>query len=204
MHSTISRLAFMTLAISLAGCAEPPKLPSGPPVGPTITPPPPKPPAPLGRIGSVVNGHVWSLAMDDLKPRLDEAATGYGISVSRTSDNQIKVVMPIDLGFVPHNAALGEGPRPFLDSMATALWSNNEIQITITGHSDSSEPEARSVPLSLARARSVRDYLASRGVGTPLLQVSGRGAREPIAANETAAGRARNRRLEILLSEAPK
>ncbi len=203
MHSTIARLAFMILAISLAGCAEQPKLPSGPPVRPTITPPPPKPPAPLGRIGSVINGHVWSLAMDDLKAGLDKAATGYGISVSRTSDNQIKVVIPIDLGFVPRNATLGEGPRPFLDSMAAALWSNNEIQITIVGHSDHSEPEAQSVPLSLARARSVKDYLASRGVGTPLLQATGRGAREPIAANETAAGRTRNRRLEILLYQAP-
>jgi outer membrane protein OmpA-like peptidoglycan-associated protein len=203
MHSTISRLAFMTLAISLAGCAEQPKRPSGPPVTPTITPPPPKPPAPLGRIGSVVNGRVWSLAMDDLKPRLDEAAAGYGISVSRTSDNQIKVVIPADLGFLPRNSALGEGPRPFLDNMADALWSNKEIQVIVVGHTDGSEPEAQSVPLSLARARSVRDYLTAKGVQTPFLQASGRGAREPVAANETAAGRTRNRRIEILLYESP-
>ena len=204
MHVTISRLAFMILAIALAGCAQVPKPPSGPPVRPTIVPPPPRPPAPLGKIGSVINGHVWSLAMDDLKPRLDEAATGYGISVSRTSDNQIKVLIPNDLGFVPRNATLGEGPRPFLDSMAGVLWNNTEIQATIIGHADNSEPDTQSVTLSLARARSVRDYLASKGVGTPFLQATGRGAREPVATNETAAGRTRNRRIEILLFQAPK
>ena len=60
---------------------------------------------------------------------------------------------------------------------------------------------ARAVPLSLDRAESTRNYLTARGVSGARIQVDGRGSREPIAGNDTAAGRARNRRVEIFMGE---
>jgi len=47
----------------------------------------------------------------------------------------------------------------------------------------------------------VRDYLSARGVSPSRMRVDGRGSREPVASNDTEAGRAANRRVEIFLSE---
>jgi outer membrane protein OmpA-like peptidoglycan-associated protein len=55
--------------------------------------------------------------------------------------------------------------------------------------------------LSVNRAASVRDYLQARGVPLASIAIDGRGAREPIASNQTAEGRARNRRVEIFMAE---
>jgi outer membrane protein OmpA-like peptidoglycan-associated protein len=51
------------------------------------------------------------------------------------------------------------------------------------------------------RARSGRDYLATRGVSPTRISVQGHGEREPVADNSTERGRAQNRRLEMFLRE---
>ena len=57
--------------------------------------------------------------------------------------------------------------------------------------------------LSRERANATRDYLASRGVTANRMMADGRGEREPVASNDTEAGRARNRRVEIFVQENP-
>ncbi|MGM3099360.1 OmpA family protein, partial [Bacillus cereus group sp. BC327] len=57
-------------------------------------------------------------------------------------------------------------------------------------------------PLSVNRAAATRDYLVSRGVASKRISIDGRGEQEPIADNATAAGRAKNRRVEIFVAEA--
>ena len=54
---------------------------------------------------------------------------------------------------------------------------------------------------TLDRANSARDYLIGRGVAVARFSTDGRGAREPVADNGTADGRARNRRIDIFLAE---
>ena len=57
--------------------------------------------------------------------------------------------------------------------------------------------------LSLARANSVRDYLAAQGVEAERISVVGLGPDQPVADNATSQGRARNRRVEIILTGDP-
>ncbi|MNS75740.1 Peptidoglycan-binding protein ArfA [compost metagenome] len=71
----------------------------------------------------------------------------------------------------------------------------------IIGHTDSTGNDGINDPLSLARAESTRNYLTSRGVNGSRIQVQGMGSRQPIATNDTAEGRARNRRVEIFVGE---
>ena len=71
----------------------------------------------------------------------------------------------------------------------------------IIGHTDSTGSDAINDPLSLDRATSTRNYLTARGVSGARIHVDGRGSREPIASNDTAEGRARNRRVEIFMGE---
>lgn len=71
----------------------------------------------------------------------------------------------------------------------------------IVGHTDSSGNDAINNPLSVQRAASVRDYLVARGVVSNRIVIDGRGSREPVADNNSAAGRAQNRRVEAFMGE---
>jgi outer membrane protein OmpA-like peptidoglycan-associated protein len=73
--------------------------------------------------------------------------------------------------------------------------------MSIIGHTDSTGSDAINNPLSVNRAASTRDYLSARGVSMGRMSIDGRGSREPIAANDTPANRARNRRVEIFVAE---
>jgi len=68
-------------------------------------------------------------------------------------------------------------------------------------HTDSTGSDALNNKLSIERADSVRDYIVTRGVAAGRVATAGRGDREPIADNNTDAGRAKNRRVEIFLRE---
>jgi OOP family OmpA-OmpF porin len=69
--------------------------------------------------------------------------------------------------------------------------------IKITGHTDSSGKPEYNQKLSVKRAEAVRDYLISLGADASKMEVSGMGETKPIADNKTAAGRAKNRRVEV-------
>ena len=61
----------------------------------------------------------------------------------------------------------------------------------------------RTTGYSLSITAQMQDYLATRGVATSRMTTDGRGEREPVAGNDTEAGRARNRRVEIFVTENP-
>ena len=88
-----------------------------------------------------------------------------------------------------------------LGQFATTLQQNQATQVAIIGHTDNTGSDAVNNPLSFNRANATRDYLVSRGVSAPRIATDGRGSREPVADNSTAAGRAANRRVEIYVAE---
>ena len=71
--------------------------------------------------------------------------------------------------------------------------------VVIVGHTDSSGDPKYNLWLSQERAKSVAEYLVSTGVNEHQIRVIGRGAKEPIASNETREGRMQNRRVDILV-----
>ena len=78
-----------------------------------------------------------------------------------------------------------------------------DLDFKIEGHTDSTGSAATNTELSLRRAITVRDYLIGQGVPAPRIDVDGFGPDRPVADNSTADGRARNRRVEIVLSGGP-
>jgi OOP family OmpA-OmpF porin len=78
-----------------------------------------------------------------------------------------------------------------------------EVRIQISGHTDATGSHKHNMELSLARAISVRTYLASKGVAPGRMVAKGYGPDRPIATNRTAAGRAQNRRVELQLIQTP-
>jgi outer membrane protein OmpA-like peptidoglycan-associated protein len=155
-----------------------------------------------GAVGAVA-GNLWSKRMEDKRAAMEKATAGTGIGVTRTTDNQLKVNVPSDFSFDVGRAEVKPQMRPVLDQFAQGL--DPTMQVRVIGHTDSTGSDAINNPLSVDRAESVRNYLSSRGVAAARVEVSGQGARSPVADNGTDAGRAQNRRVEIFLREpAPK
>lgn len=153
-----------------------------------------------GAIGAVA-GNIWSKRQEERKRQMEQATQGTGIEVARTADNQLKLNVPNDVSFDVNSANIKPELRSVLDTFANSLRDDPNTQLSIIGHTDSTGSDAINNPLSLERARSVRDYLSSRGVSANRIETAGRGEREPVADNSTDAGRARNRRVEMYLRE---
>jgi len=153
-----------------------------------------------GAVGAAA-GNIWSKRQEDRRVALEQATRGTGVEVSRTTDNQLKLNIPNDVSFDLNSAAIRPSMRSVLDPFASQLRDDSNARVSIIGHTDSSGSEAVNDPLSVDRARSVRDYLVARGVAAAHVQTAGRGEREPVADNGTEQGRARNRRVEIYLRE---
>jgi OOP family OmpA-OmpF porin len=85
-----------------------------------------------------------------------------------------------------------------LDEVAVVFQNNPGLRAQIEGHTDSIGTEAYNLKLSMRRANAVIDYLVRKGVGKHRLSAEGFGFSQPIATNETAEGRALNRRVQIV------
>ena len=107
-------------------------------------------------------------------------------------------VSNIEFGF--NNANL-QGKKTFeiLDKIAQVLKKYKKYSVIIEGHTDSTGDENYNIELSKRRAEAVGKYLISKGIDPKRLSYKGYGSRYPIDSNETAEGRARNRRVEFIL-----
>ena len=109
-----------------------------------------------------------------------------------------KISLP-NIEFEPNKTVLAAGGKDKLESVVNFLQSQQEVKIDVFGHTDAQGSDKANQKLSEGRARSVMDYLVSRGVDASRLSSKGYGETQPIATNETAEGRAQNRRVELLL-----
>ncbi|MES2637495.1 MAG: OmpA family protein [Pseudomonadota bacterium] len=157
--------------------------------------------AAVGAGVGAVAGNVWTKRQEEQKRQMEEATAGTGVAVSQTSDNRLKLDIPSDVSFAVGRADIQSNFRPILNTFVTSLATTPNSTVTIIGHTDSSGSDAVNNPLSLNRAASVRDYLVARGVSSSRVAIDGRGSREPLVANDTAANKAKNRRVEIFVAE---
>lgn len=155
----------------------------------------------LGGAVGAGGGYIWSKKMQDQKIAMERATAGTGVAVSQTADNRLKLDIPSDASFDVGRSAIKPGFVPVLNHFATSLNQNPVTTVTIIGHTDSTGSDAINNPLSFNRANAARDYLVSRGVAPQRIATDGRGSREPVADNNSAQGRAQNRRVEIYVAE---
>jgi outer membrane protein OmpA-like peptidoglycan-associated protein len=102
--------------------------------------------------------------------------------------------------FASGKADLLPGAQAKLDQVAIALAEGDpEAKILIEGHTDSRGSDALNQELSTRRAAAVRSYLVSKGLAPERVVSQGLGPSRPIADNETAEGRANNRRVELVV-----
>ncbi|MEO5735857.1 MAG: OmpA family protein [Variovorax sp.] len=159
--------------------------------------------AAVGAAAGALGGYLWSQRMEAQKRQMEQATQGTGIAVSQTANNELKLAIPSDASFDVGRAAIKPNFAAVLDQFSTGLRNNANAEVRIIGHTDSTGTDAINNPLSVERAASTRDYLISRGVRSTAFQIDGRGSREPVADNNSDAGRAQNRRVEIFVGERP-
>ena len=154
----------------------------------------------VGALGT----YIWSQNMERQKREMEQATQGTGIAVTQTQDNQLKLDIPSDISFAVGRSDIQSNFAPVLDRFAEGLRNNPNTDVRIIGHTDNTGSDAVNNPLSLERAASTRNYLTGRGVDGRRIAIEGMGERQPIATNEPADGRSRNRRVEIYVGERPR
>ncbi len=155
----------------------------------------------IGAGVGAAGGYIWSQHMAQKKAAMERATMGSGVAVVQTQDNQLKLEVPGDVSFDTGRADIKPNMRPILDQFASGLSGQQNTEVRIIGHTDSTGGDELNNRLSLERAQATRNYLVSRGVNPNAVMVAGRGEHEPVADNTSEAGRARNRRVEIFLGE---
>ncbi|WP_395406642.1 outer membrane protein OmpA [Pseudoduganella sp. UC29_106] len=167
------RTGYWTPADAVPGCdlpicTPPEELKDGKCVAPPPPPPPPAPAAPAPAPAPVVAAPVSE-----------------------------KVSFAADAFFDFDKAVLKPEGKAKLDDVTAKLGTVNLEVIIAVGHTDSVGTDAYNDKLSLRRAEAVKAYLLSKGVEANRVYTEGKGEKQPVADNKTAAGRAQNRRVEI-------
>ena len=147
-------------------------------------------------------------AMRDLKDAISNALTafeGKGLTVEQR-DGKVYVSMENKLLFKSGSWAIGADGRKAIEQLGTVLADNPDIAVLIEGHTDnvpfsSGGQIANNWDLSTKRATAIVQILSENEVINPeSLTAAGRGEFTPIASNDTTEGKARNRRIEVVLT----
>jgi len=108
-----------------------------------------------------------------------------------------KVTFAADAFFDFDKSVLKPDGKAKLDDMVSKLSGVDLEVIIAVGHTDSIGSDAYNQKLSIRRAEAVKAYLVSKGIENNRVYTEGKGKKQPVASNKTAAGRAKNRRVEI-------
>ncbi|WP_437968368.1 OmpA family protein [Sorangium sp. So ce260] len=142
--------------------------------------------------------------MDQLKKQVDAGKVRVGLRAG-----QLVIEVPSDVLFDAARAELTPGGRAVLDEIAGALRTMPAFRFQVAAHTDDDRKRMKSArfpsswDLSAARATAVVKRLVERGMSSRSLSAAGYGEFSPVAPNDTAAGRAKNRRIEIGLVAEP-
>jgi OOP family OmpA-OmpF porin len=142
--------------------------------------------------------------LDGVPNRADACpGTRLGAQVDARGCPPVEVLRLEGVHFAHAKAVLTPAAKVVLNGVADGLKQRPGAHIEVAGHTDARGGDAYNRRLSARRAKAVRDYLVSRGVPGDHLTAKGYGESAPVADNATAEGRAKNRRVELRISEGP-
>ena len=162
----------------------------------------------------VVENDEIPLVLEDLTKKTKTIET---IEINSADTNQTEnkstplQVLPIPVSPIPEKKSViyfkynsnefSEETIKLIDSISEIINQHPEAEVLITGHTDSLGDKNYNNSLSFFRANMVKSFMLGKGVNPLQLKVAGRGSEEPIATNDTYAGRRANRRVEIKISK---
>lgn len=150
-------------------------------------------------IGAVVGGAAGAIIghqMDQQAKKIDQSVEG--ATVTRVGEG-IAVVFESGLLFDFNSDVIKPTAATNLTNLANSLKEYPNTDVVIVGHTDSQGTYEYNQALSERRANAAANYLVSRGVPRSRIRASGLGETEPVASNDTEAGRSQNRRVEVAI-----
>jgi outer membrane protein OmpA-like peptidoglycan-associated protein len=146
-------------------------------------------------IGAVTGAGV-GVYLDNQQAELEKNLEGTGATVTNTG-TELLVNLPSNITFAVDRAEIQPQFQDSLSRVASTLVQYESSVIDVIGHTDSTGSDAYNQDLSQRRANSVANFLIGRGVIRERIVAYGQGESAPIASNDTAEGRAQNRRVEL-------
>lgn len=144
-----------------------------------------------GATGAII-GRNMDRKAQELADELDD------VTVQRVEEG-IAVSFDSGLLFDFDSATLKTNARENLRKLAEIMDEDQDTDLLVVGHTDSVGDESYNLRLSERRAQSAANFLVSQGIASSRIQIEGRGIYEPIADNDTEAGRQENRRVEVAM-----
>lgn len=142
----------------------------------------------------------WGAYKDAQYKEFLKALNSTNITVTNRKDS-INLRLPGESSFKTGSAVINANFYSPLDSIAYVMNKYPETRIQVAGYTDNTGNPNSNLNLSLQRAQSVANYLANKGVQLNRISSVGYGDKDPVASNDTAYGRALNRRVEINIFE---
>lgn len=154
--------------------------------------------AAAGAVGGAIVGGAIGATLDKQAGELRGAFGDSRIGVVNTGSSLV-VTMPQDILFATDSAQLTSSLRSDLTVLAQHLNKYPNSNVQVVGHTDNTGSASHNLNLSRQRAASVANTLITSGVSSSRITAIGRGEDQPVASNLSAAGRAQNRRVEIVI-----
>lgn len=155
--------------------------------------------------GAAIGAAVGAVLGGSIGNRLDKQAKDLAqIAETQRTENGIITKLRNDLLFDSGSADLKPQAKTSLDQIAGIVKQYPENQLVVVGYTDNKGSDSYNQQLSEQRARSVKLALISGGVPSSTIEAMGQGKSNPVASNDTADGRAKNRRVELNITPDPK
>lgn len=155
-------------------------------------------------VGTVAGGTAGTLIGKKMDKQAKELAQIQGAQVDTVTDQNnltaIKVTFDNGILFKTGKSTLSANAKNSLSEFATSLQNNPQTNVQIYGYTDNTGSRAVNERLSNERASVVKNYLTNSGVAANRIVSQGFAWDNPVASNDTEAGRAQNRRVEIYIS----
>ena len=120
-------------------------------------------------------------------------------ALEETDNKQNTNVMLLKINFQANSTKISENSTAELEEFSNYLLKNKSYQVVIYAYTDSSEKKEDNRILSQKRANKIIEFIEHFGVSSTRLTAIGMGEKNPIADNDTAQGRIKNRRIEALI-----
>jgi outer membrane protein OmpA-like peptidoglycan-associated protein len=150
-------------------------------------------------IGAVVGGAAGAIIGHQMDQQAKELSQNIqGATVERVGEG-IQVTFASGLLFAFDSDSIQAAAGTNLRELASSLQKYPDSQLLIVGHTDNVGDDSYNQALSQRRSNSAATYLAAQGVARTRLAATGKGESEPVATNDTDAGRQKNRRVEVAI-----
>ena len=155
--------------------------------------------AAIGALAGGATGRYMDNQQKELNQKLEAEQARDVLNITRLDGDALKIGVASDASFAVDSSTLSGPAQTTFNKIAATLKDYDKTAIHVVGHTDSSGSDEYNQKLSQQRAQAVAQFLTGRGVDSQRVLTWGRGESQPIATNDTEAGRAENRRVDIVI-----